>query len=454
MKNLKDKKVTVVGLARSGMAAAFLLKKQGARVWATDSGDSEGLRASRDLLEAEGVEVEIGRHSPGFVKGRDAIVVSPGVTEDSPVLKWAAEYKVPVIGEVELGYLCCKAPIVAVTGTNGKSTTATLIGEIFKRGGRRAVVCGNIGNPFCGEMDKVKKSSVVVLEASSFQLESIKSFRPHVAVMLNISQNHFDRHPDLRAYIGAKSRIFKNQNKGDWAVLNYDDPLVRKLRAKTKARTFFFSRKDKMADAYFEDGSLFIREGKKSQKICGVSELAIKGTHNVENVLACLCVASIFEIKAKKIKEALVAFKGLEHRFEHVATVRGVEFINDSKGTTVLATIMALESCERPVILIAGGHDKGSDFGKARPAVSSRVKKLILIGEAREKIREQLDGAAPHLFADTMEDAVKKAFLEASDGDYILLSPMCASFDMFRNFEERGKAFKEIVRAIRAGGIN
>lgn len=449
MKNFKGKKVTVVGLAKSGAAAAFLLKKLGARVWATDSGDSEGLRKTRGLLEAKDIKVELGRHTPEFVKGKDFVVISPGVPEDSQVLKWAVEYKAPVIGEIELGYICCKAPIVAVTGTNGKSTTTTLIGEILKKGGKRAVVCGNIGNPFCGEIARIKKNSVVVLEVSSFQLESIKSFKPHVAVMLNISQNHFDRHPDLAAYINAKSRIFENQDKDDWAVLNYDDPLVKKLKAKTKAKTLFFSRKNKKAAAFFESGSVFIGQGRAAQKICSVSELKIKGVHNIENVLACLCAASIFGISPKKIKEALLGFKGLEHRFEHVAAVRGVEFINDSKGTTVLATIMALESCGKPVILIAGGHDKGSDFRKARHAVGAKVKKLVLIGEAKEKIKDHLMGAAPCIFAETMEEAVKKAFFESEDGDCVLLSPMCASFDMFRNFEERGRVFKEIVRTLK-----
>jgi UDP-N-acetylmuramoylalanine--D-glutamate ligase len=375
--------------------------------------------------------LELGEHSPGFIKGKDLVVISPGVPDSSPVLKWAAQFKVPVIGEIELGYLCCPAPIVAVTGTNGKSTTTTLIGEILKKGGKHAVVCGNIGNPFCGEIGKVNKGSIVVLEVSSFQLESIKSFRPHVAVMLNISQNHFDRHPGLDAYMKAKARIFENQEKSDWAVLNYDDPLVRKMRTKTKAPVLFFSRKKDIPEM-----------------VCTEAELRIKGAHNIENILACLRVASIFGIKPEKARQALRGFRGLEHRFEHVTDIRGVEFINDSKGTTVLATVMALESCVKPVILIAGGHDKGSDFRKARAAAGSKVKELVLIGEAKEKIRDHLAGAAPCVFAETMEDAVRKAFAGAAEGDCVLLSPMCASFDMFKNFEERGKVFKKAVRSI------
>lgn len=429
--NFKDKKITVVGLARSGMAAAFLLRKRGAEVYATDCGNSDDLRKNAKLVAKKGIRVEIGTHTRGFVKRKDLVVISPGVPEDSPVLKWAAEEKIPVIGEVELGYLCCDAPIIAVTGTNGKSTTTTLIGEILKKAGRKAVVCGNIGNPFCGEISKVKKNSVVVLEVSSFQLESIKEFRPYVAVVLNISQNHFDRHPDLKSYIKAKARIFENQKRSDWAVLNYDDPLVRGLKAKTKSKTIFFSRKKGIP-----------------KMVCRKEELKIRGEHNIENVLACLCVASIFGVKPGVIRKALLAFKGLEHRFEHVADIGGIEFINDSKGTTVLATMMALESCDKPVILIAGGHDKGSDFRRARPVIASKVKVLILIGEAKDKIRKHLNGAVPSIEAGSMEDAVKKAYSSADSGDCVLLSPMCASFDMFRNFEERGKVFKQAVKGL------
>nr|MBP6943922.1 UDP-N-acetylmuramoyl-L-alanine--D-glutamate ligase [Candidatus Omnitrophota bacterium] len=363
MTDFKGKKVTVAGLAKSGMAAALLLKKRGAVVWATDSGDSPALREHKRLLEKKGIAVEIGGHSRGYIRGKDLVVISPGVPEGSPVLKWAGEYGVPAIGEIELGYLCCEVPIVAVTGTNGKSTTTTLIGEILRRGGRRAVVCGNIGNPFCGEIGKTTKDSVVVLEVSSFQLESVKEFRPYVAVVLNISQNHFDRHPGLDAYVNAKSRIFANQRKADWAVLNLDDPAVKGLSARTKAKAVFFSRRKGLPGL-----------------LCRPEELKIKGAHNIENVLACQRVAAIFGIKPAKVRQALKGFRGLEHRFERVAQKRGVEFINDSKGTTVLATVMALESCVKPVILIAGGHDKGSDFGKARKAVGSKVKRLVLIG--------------------------------------------------------------------------
>jgi len=432
MNNFKGKKVTVAGLAKSGIAAALLLKSRGAVVRATDSGDSKDLRRAKRELMARGIAVELGGHSRGCVEGADLLVISPGVPECSPVLKWARDLGIPVIGEIELGYLCCPAPIVAVTGTNGKSTTTTLIGRILKEGGKHAVVCGNIGNPFCGEISRVRKDSVVVLEVSSFQLESVRTFRPRVSVVLNISQNHFDRHPDLKAYIKAKARIFENQGKTDRTVLNFDDPLTRKLASSTRAKVLFYSR----------------RKG-FPVPVCRQEEMRIKGAHNMENLLACQSVASIFGIGRRKVRQAVMGFKGLEHRFERVREIEGVEFINDSKGTTVLATVMALESCPRPVILIAGGHDKGSDFTRASRAVDSKVKKLILIGEAKSKIKKQLGRNVPCIFAGSMKDAVEKAFALASRGDCVLLSPMCASFDMFKNFEERGRVFKDEVRSLK-----
>jgi len=243
MKNFKGSKVTVVGLAKSGIAAALLLNSRGAVVLATDSGYSKALRLAKRELMARGISVELGGHSRKSVEGRDLVVVSPGVPECSPVFKWAREMGIPVIGEIELGYLCCPAPIIAVTGTNGKSTTTTLIGRILKKGGKHAVVCGNIGDPFCGEVGKVRKNSVVVLEVSSFQLGGIREFHPRVSVVLNISQNHFDRHPDLKAYIRAKAMIFENQGKTDRTVLNFDDPLTRKLASATRAKVLFYSRR-------------------------------------------------------------------------------------------------------------------------------------------------------------------------------------------------------------------
>ncbi len=450
----KNKRITLVGLARSGMAAAHLLHVLGAEVYATDSGDSEELRRNGELLKALGIEVELGGHTPELVKDKDLIVISPGVADASPAVIWASEDGIPIISEIELGYLCCDAPIVAITGTNGKSTVTTLIGEILKKGGRDVVVCGNLGVPFCGEISKIKSNSIVVLEVSSFQLERIREFRPYISVLLNISQNHFDRHPDLDSYINAKARIFLNQNTSDWAVLNYDDTLVRGLKVKAKANLLYFSRTKKVVGAYLNESSLMISTNGGEQLLCEASQLKIKGGHNIENVLASLCVASIFGISQQETADAVRDFKGLEHRFEYITSIDSIDFINDSKSTTVLSTMRALEACDRPVILIAGGKDKGNDFKKARSTIGSKVKSLVLIGTSKERIKEHLRGVVPITEANSMEEAVRIAYFKADKGDSVLLSPMCASFDMFRDFEERGRIFKEEVFKIKNGFYN
>ncbi len=447
--DFKNKKVTVVGLARSGTSAALLLRNLGAEVYATDSGDSEDLRKNGELLKSKNIKVEIGEHTRRFIKDKDLIVISPGVADSSPAVIWANEEDIPIISEIELGYLCCDAPIVAITGTNGKSTVTTLIGEILRKGGKDVVVCGNLGVPFSGEMPRIKKDSIVVLEVSSFQLERTKDFRPYVSVLLNISQNHFDRHLDLNSYINAKARIFQNQEASDWAVLNYDDALVRELKKKTKANVLYFSRAKKVMGAYFKKNSLAISTNGTEQLLCEASQIKIRGGHNIENVLASLCVASIFGINAQRTEEAVKDFKGLEHRFEYVTSVDDIDFINDSKSTTVLSTMRALEACDRPVILIAGGKDKGSDFTKARSTIASKVKDIVLIGAARDKIKEHLKGTVPITEANSMEEAVKIAYFKADKGSAVLLSPMCASFDMFRDFEDRGRVFKEAVFKIK-----
>lgn len=452
--DFKNKKVAVVGLARSGMAAVHLLHSLEADVYATDSGDSEDLRKNEEVLKSNGIKVEIKEHTPEFIKDKDLIVISPGIPDTSPAVIWAIEYGIPIISEIELGYLCCDVPIVAITGTNGKSTVTTLIGEILKKGGKDVVVCGNLGNPFCGELPNIKSDSIVVLEVSSFQLERIKEFKPYVSVLLNISQNHFDRHPDLNSYINAKAQIFHNQDDNDWTILNYDDELLREFKGRTKAVLLYFSRKRKVVGAYLDNDQMIISANGTEQTLCDISELKIKGGHNVENALASLCVAAIFGINPQHITDAVKDFKGLEHRFEYVTSIDNIDFINDSKSTTVLSTMRALEACDRPVILIAGGKDKGSDFRKTRSMLASKVKSMVLIGTSKGKIKEDLRGVIPITEANSMEEAVKIAYFNAVEGDVVLLSPMCASFDMFRNFEDRGKIFKEVVFKIKNGYLN
>lgn len=427
--NIKNKEVVVVGLAKSGVAALELLKRQGAKARATEISAKGSVACLAEKLTAKGFKIEIGRHTEDFLKGADLIVTSPGVPDTALPVAWARKNGIKVIDEIELGFMFCKVPIIAVTGTNGKSTTVSLIGHIFNKSSRKAVVCGNIGNPFSGEIEDLKDDCVVVLEASSFQLFRIDKFRPKAAVLLNITRNHLDRHADFNEYLNAKMNIFKNQSASDAAVLNYKDENILKNTAAIKAKKIFFN--------------------KGRFDICDVRDLKIKGAHNVENAWAAALCAAAFGISQKDITAALKSFEGLEHRCEYVATINGIKFINDSKSTTVDAAIKALTSCDEPVVLIAGGRDKNSDFRPLRDFLVNKVKVVVLIGEAKEKIKNALSGAVDIKEADSMEDAVKSALRLAKEGESVLLSPMCTSFDMFENFQHRGRVFKEIVEEFR-----
>jgi len=415
---------TVVGLGISGAGAALLLNKKGWEVRVTEGADTREVRErAQGLRKLSGVKIELGGHTRDFIAGSQLVVTSPGIRDNAAPLVWARESGIPVIDEIELGYRFCPCRIVAVTGTNGKSTTTTLIGEILRSAGLDAVVCGNIGLSFCEKVMHAKKNSVIVLEASSFQLQRTDKFRPYVSVFLNITQNHLDRHKNFREYLDAKLNIFKNQKRSDWAVLNYEDKHLKHINKHIGSRVL-----------YFRDSP--------------APDMLLKGGHNVRNALAATLVGNIFKIKPEIIKSALKEFRGLEHRCEYVAEVDGVKFINDSKATTVDAAIWAIRSFDKPVILIAGGRDKGSDFTVLKDTIEKKVKAIVLIGEARTKIRTQLLGSAPIREAQDLDSAVDFGFNLAGEGDIVLLSPMCASFDMFKNFEERGKHFKKAVMAL------
>ena len=435
---LENKKVTVIGLARSGYSAALLLKSLGCKVSVTDKGDTQDIQNRAAKLRESGIEVEIGRHTDDFIYGRDYLVTSPGVPDNSDPFRWAGEKRIPIISEVELAYRYCPAPIIAVTGTNGKSTTTTLIGQILKDAGKDVIVCGNIGNPFTGELSKIKKDSIVVLEISSFQLQRTKQFKPKVAIILNISQNHLDRHDDLKDYESAKAKIAANQDGSDYAILNYDDFNVKKMGDSFKSRTLFFSKFNKVKGAFFQGGKIFVNLNTE-EEIIGQDQLILKGSHNIENVMASSIACRIFGVTPESIARTLKEFKGLEHRFEYVLSIDGVDFINDSKATSVGAAEQALRSCEKPVILIAGGRDKGSDFTPMKELLRKKVKKLVLIGEAKTKIKKSVSGSTQIQEAQTLQDAVEESFKSASPGEIVLFSPMCASFDMFRDFEHRGE---------------
>lgn len=444
-----DKNVVVVGLGRSGLAAARLLKKKEARVKVTEISDGSSEIAERvRLLTGEGIEVETGRHSLSLIDKADLVVVSPGVPLEAPPISYARKHGVPVIGELELAACLCKAPLIAVGGTNGKSTTVTLLAEILRQAGRPALVAGNIGYPLCDFVDELSSADLAIIEVSSFQLETIKSFKPWIAILLNITPDHLDRHNNsFDDYAQAELSLFKNQSTDDYALLNDDDPLVR--MAPTDARVIKFSRRNELSEgAFVKDGQVCSRFNGTEDVILSCDEIKLHGVHNLENTLAAVSAAIICGVSGEDIGNVLRGFSGLAHRMELVGDFRGVNFINDSKGTNVGAVLKSLESISSPVILIAGGRSKGADFSLLRRSIRAKVKLAILLGEARPMMEKALMGAVQIKRADSLEEAVKLAHSKAREGDTVLLSPACSSLDMFANFEERGEVFKKAVREL------
>lgn len=407
----KNKKITVVGLARSGLACADLLYNLGADVSATDNQDNPLTRSNALELKSKDIKIELGRHTKEFIKGRDMIVVSPGVTDEALPMVWAESFKIPIISEIEVSWILCPATIIAVTGTNGKTTVTTLIGKILETKQEKVFVLGNIGEPFCAQVDKIGEGDFVSLEVSSFQLEKIQNFKPKISVFLNFTCNHLDRYSNMPDYLKAKKRIFMNQDKSDYLVLNHQDPVVRELAKETPAGVVYFYETPKLNP----------------------------------NFSCVLAVGSILGIEKELCLDVFSKFRGLAHRLEHVLELDNVEFINDSKSTTVDSTIWALKNISKPIVLIAGGRDKGSEYSVILDLMQKKVKEIILIGEAKEKIEYALRGSLSINKARTLEEAVNIAFGLALPGDCVLLSPMCSSFDMFSNYEERGEVFKKAV---------
>lgn len=428
----KNKKVTIVGLGRSGLACANLLFDLGADVNVTDIQDNDAIRLNVSRLRSKDIKVELGRHTQEFIRNKDTVVISPGVTDNALPVIWAKQFGIALISEIEVASILCPAEIIAVTGSNGKTTVTTLIGRILQASGKKTFVCGNIGNPFCaeillppkrgqddpsggnkkrGQLAKIGPGDFVVLEVSSFQLENIKKFKPKIAVMLNISPNHLDRYKDMQEYLQAKKRIFMNQDYSDYLVINQQDPELKQLVKQAKAQLVYFS-----------------------------------GNHRFNpNQAAVLEVGSILGIDSQTCLDVFNDFKGIEHRMEYVAEVNNIKFINDSKATTVDSCIWALKNINRPVVLIAGGKDKGIDYSLILDSAKDKVREVVLIGQAKKKIKEILKGVLSVDEAFTLEEAVTKAFYKAKAGDCVLLSPMCSSFDMFSDYEERGRVFKDIV---------
>ena len=444
-----NKRVLVVGLGKSGVASALFLKAKGAHVTVSDAKSEDQLGEAIPVLLDAGIAVETGGHGERTFHGQDLIVVSPGVPVDAPSLVQARSLGETVIGEIELAAQFFPGTIVAITGSNGKTTTTTLAGELIAASGFPTMVGGNIGTPAISLVEGATPETMAVLEVSSFQLETIQTFRPKVAVVLNVTPDHLDRHRTFAAYVDAKARIFENQQESDFAVLNADDPTCAELSGRTRARVFWFSRKKEVNQgAYTRDGQIIFSDTKTESEVMPISEIPLKGAHNLENVLAAICVGAVMGCKSEATRRAVRAFKAVEHRLEYVAKIRGVEYYNDSKATNVDATIKALESFPANIHIILGGKDKGSDYSVLKDLLHQRAKRAYTIGAAAEKIESQIKGSAEIVHAETLDLAVKRTASAAEAGDIVLLAPACASFDQFQNYEERGRVFKQLVRAL------
>jgi len=450
MIEISGRKVSVIGAARSGMAAAIELKRRGAFVYLSDEKPEsqwpqDKLNEIKLLLKENRIDHEFGGHSEK-VYDSDLFVTSPGVPADSPVLQNAVSKGIKVISELELGFRLCPAMVVAITGSNGKTTTTSLVGEIFHQAGRKHAVAGNIGTPYCSVASTLGPNDFAILEVSSFQLEWVESFKPAVAAILNITPDHLDRHASMDEYVALKMRIFANQSENDTAVINADDPL---LMARHLKDPVLFSISGEVAKGCFVGNDMInLCLGRERRPLLRVSELGIKGPHNLANACAAAAIAASAGIADDHIIKALQTFTGVEHRLEKVGLIGGVSFINDSKATNVDAVFWALQSVSPPIVLIAGGKDKGGDFKQLEPLVRKNVSAVVLIGQATEKIAAAFDGIVVVEKAKSLPQAVERAYELAKPRGTVLLSPGCASFDMFDNYEHRGRVFKETVRAM------
>ncbi len=448
---LQNKKILVVGLARTGASVARFLAERGARVTVTDKREREAVASFTESLQGLDITFELGRHGEETFLSAELIVVSPGVPMDIAPLKLAVSRGVPVISEIELAYRFIAAPIAAITGTNGKTTTTTLAGEIFSACGFRTFVGGNIGKPLIDLVTSGENCDRVVAEISSFQLEGIVRFRPRVAVLLNITEDHLDRYTSYQEYIDAKVRVFANQTADDFAVLNVDDPLVAACAERIAARVVPMSRHSVLEQGiFYRDGVItFAWEGRLER--FPTSAFTLRGVHNLDNCMAALATTLLMGCAAGPALAAVEAFPGLPHRMELVATVNGVAYYNDSKGTNVGSVVKSLESFPRDITLIAGGRDKGGEYAPLAELVRERVRRLILLGEAKERMRDALGHLTDTILVGSLEEAVQEAHRLARPGEIVLFSPACSSFDMFRNYEERGERFALLVRSLPEG---
>ncbi len=444
---LTKKNVLVVGFEKTGEALCRFLAKRGAQVLVTEKKTGKALGGKIARWKGRGIRFETGGHRLNSFLKADLIIPSPGVPP-IPEISAAKREGIPVISEIELAFHFLKGSIVGITGSNGKSTTATLAYRILKEGGLKAYLAGNIGTPLISFADKSREDHIYVTEISSFQLAYTRRFKPAVSVFLNISENHIDWHKTFKRYYEAKKKLVLRLKEQDTAILNRDDPLVWNLAGDVRGNVCGFSRTRKVRRGCFvENGWIVFRSG-SSEKIIRTSSIPLPGRHNWENVMAAALLGRLTGIPAAGIRTSIAAFKGLEHRLEEVRTFNGIRFINDSKATSVAATLKALASIDRKAVLILGGRDKGGDFGPLRRAVRSKAAGVILIGEAKDKIEAALGGGIPTVRVSSYREAVRKAYETASPGQIVLLAPACTSWDMFKNFEERGRVFKREVHKL------
>lgn len=446
--DVKGKKILVVGAGKSGISVARFLMQKEAIVTLTDNRDRDKFNGELDDLLASGVRAELGSYpevAPGVF---DLVVVSPGVPPTVAPVVSARERGVPVTGELELAWRFARTPFIAITGTNGKTTTTALVGEIFRAAGYKALVGGNIGVPLVDVVEDYGPGDIIVAEVSSFQLETVEFFRPRVALITNITPDHLDRHGTMEAYTEAKAKIFTRQGDGDYTVLNYDDPKTRALAGITPGKVIFFSRRHILEEGVFvHKGNMLLRLGGSATEIMPIKDIAIPGGHNLENALAAAAAAAVLGVSPALLEQTLRTFPGVAHRLETVAEINGVKYVNDSKGTNPEASIKALEAFDRPIVLLAGGRNKGSDFTEFARLARQKTRVMVILGECAAEIEQaaRQAGVTNILKAASFNEAVLMAHGAAKSGDVVLLSPACASWDMFKNYEERGELFRQIV---------
>lgn len=446
---VRGKKIAVIGMARSGIAVAHLLNSKGARLFVSDSGKEENIKQEIARLAQEGIPYETGRHTE---RAYDCslLVISPGVPSNAPVVVEAQKRGIKVVSELEIGSLFCKASIVAITGSNGKTTTTTLLGRILGDAKKKHVVAGNTGTAFSSVVLELVPSDIAVLEVSSFQLDHIETFRPRISVILNITEDHMDRYEhSMEHYAASKARVFENQTADEVLIYDADDEWCRKEAALAKCRTIGFSLKTKQVEGAFVENGLLVTviDGKRNEVIA-CDEISIKGMHNVYNSMAATLVGQLLGVGSASIRSTLKNFKGVEHRLEFVREVNGVRYYNDSKATNVDSVWYALQAFTEPIVVLIGGRDKGNDYSRLTDLVKNNVKAIVAIGESAEKVEKSFREVTTVTRADSMDGAIQKARSLAARGDVVLLSPACASFDWFRNYEHRGQVFKELVNRL------